>query len=85
MLKIAAVCEAHFLPLATVGSPAMHVHPASALRPLRHSEWYHDCVRVEQALFDGMPEPHDGTLRPNLSRTGNGLVLKRLDAQVFEI
>jgi hypothetical protein len=28
-------------------------------------------------LFDGVPEPDGGVLRPDLTRPGNGLALKR--------
>ena len=31
-------------------------------------------------LFDGAPEPENGLLRPDRSRPGNGLELKRADA-----
>jgi hypothetical protein len=34
-------------------------------------------------LFDGLPELVNGQLRPDLSRPGNGLILKRADAQKF--
>ena len=33
-------------------------------------------------LFDGVLEPVDGALRPDRSRPGNGLELKRADADV---
>jgi hypothetical protein len=32
-------------------------------------------------LFDGVPEPKNGTLQPDRSRVGNGLELKRRDAE----
>jgi hypothetical protein len=32
-------------------------------------------------LFDGVPEPEGGVLRPDRSRIGNGLELKRRDAE----
>jgi len=34
-------------------------------------------------LFDGAPRPRAGTIRPDLSRPGNGLVFKRQDAERF--
>ena len=34
-------------------------------------------------LFDGLPVLQNGELRPDLSRPGNGLVLKRSGAQTF--
>jgi len=38
-------------------------------------------VRVESLLFDGVLTPVDGALVPDRSRAGNGLELKRADAQ----
>jgi hypothetical protein len=35
---------------------------------------------VESLLFDGVLEPENGALRPDRSRPGNGLELKRKDA-----
>jgi len=32
-------------------------------------------------LFDGVPEPEDGVLTPDRSRVGNGLELKRREAE----
>ena len=46
-------------------------------------EYFHDHVRIEQIFFDGLPSLIDGELRPDLSRPGNGLELKRADAQRF--
>jgi len=40
-------------------------------------------VRVERILFDGVLDPVDGELRPDRSRAGNGLELKRADASRF--
>jgi hypothetical protein len=53
--------------------------------PLRHLEYFHDHVRVERILFDGTLEPVDGSLRPDLLRAGNGLELKRADAERYAV
>jgi hypothetical protein len=34
-------------------------------------------------LFDGAPAPKQGLIRPDLSRAGHGLELKRADAERF--
>jgi hypothetical protein len=49
----------------------------------RHLEWFHDHVRLEPLLFEGVLEPVDGALRPDRSRPGNGLELKRTDAERY--
>jgi hypothetical protein len=42
----------------------------------RHIEYFHDHVRVERELFDGVLEPEHGALRPDRSSAGHGLQLK---------
>jgi hypothetical protein len=42
-----------------------------------HIEYFHDHVRAEAALFEGVPEPVDGRLVPDRERPGLGLGLRR--------
>ncbi len=82
-LQVAALCGAHNLPLSGHTAPSLHTHVACAVHPLRHLEYFHDHVRIERIIFDGLPTLVDGQLRPDLSRPGLGLELKRLDAERF--
>jgi L-alanine-DL-glutamate epimerase-like enolase superfamily enzyme len=82
-LRVAALCEAHCLELSAHCGPSIHAHPCSAVVAFRHLEYFHDHVRVERLLFDGVLDPVDGALRPDLSRPGNGLELKRGDAERY--
>jgi L-alanine-DL-glutamate epimerase-like enolase superfamily enzyme len=82
-LLAAALCEAHHVDLSGHCAPALHLHLACAAPRLRHLEWFHDHVRIEQMLFDGAPVPANGTIRPDLSRPGLGLDIKRQDAAAF--
>jgi L-alanine-DL-glutamate epimerase-like enolase superfamily enzyme len=82
-LGVAALCEARSLPLSAHTAPALHAHVCCAAPRLRHLEWFSDHVRVEQLLFDGLPELDGGVLRPDFSRPGNGLELRRADAERF--
>ena len=84
-LRVAALCQARSLELSAHCGPSIHVHPCCAVVPFRHLEYFHDHVRVERLLFDGTLEPVDGELRPDLSRPGNGLELKRADAARYSI
>lgn len=77
------LCEAYQLPLSAHTAPALHTHLCCATVPLRHLEYFHDHVRIEQMLFDGIPEPIQGELRPDLSRSGMGIELKPADAARF--
>ncbi|HEY3887186.1 MAG TPA: enolase C-terminal domain-like protein [Caulobacteraceae bacterium] len=84
-LRIAAVCEAYHTDLSGHCAPALHRHVACAALRLRHLEWFHDHVRIEQRLFDGAPEAVDGVIRPDLGRPGHGLVFKARDAEPYRI
>jgi L-alanine-DL-glutamate epimerase-like enolase superfamily enzyme len=84
-LRASALCEAFNLPLSAHCAPALHAHPACAARPLRHIEYFHDHVRVESLLFDGVLQPVCGALRPDPSRPGMGLELKRKDAARYRV
>jgi L-alanine-DL-glutamate epimerase-like enolase superfamily enzyme len=79
-LQIGALCEAFHIDLSGHCAPALHLHVACAVPRLRHLEWFHDHVRIEHILFEGAPIPKGGTIRPDLSRPGNGLVFKHQDA-----
>jgi L-alanine-DL-glutamate epimerase-like enolase superfamily enzyme len=81
LLQAAAVAEAHGLELSGHCAPAVSAHAFAAVSNLRHLEYFHDHVRVESMLFDGVPEPEDGALRLDRSRPGLGLELKDADAE----
>lgn len=81
--NVAALCEAHHTDLSGHCAPSLHHHVACALPRLRHLEWFHDHVRIEQMLFDGAPVAINGVIRPDLSRPGHGLEIKAQDAEKF--
>lgn len=85
LLRAGAICRAHNLPLSLHCGPAIHVHAGTALEQLRHLEYFHDHVRIERLLFDGLPELRDGALWPDLDRLGMGLELKRADADAYAV
>jgi L-alanine-DL-glutamate epimerase-like enolase superfamily enzyme len=78
--RAAALCRARSLPLSAHTAPTLHAHVGCAEVPLRHVEYFHDHVRIEQRLFDGALRAEHGALRPDRSRPGLGLELKRRDA-----
>ena len=83
LLEVAALCAGFQVPLSTHTAPAIHAHPACALGPVRHIEWFHDHVRIEHMLFDGAPDAVDGYVQPDLSRPGLGLVFKSAEARHY--
>ena len=84
-LRVGALCEARSLPLSAHCAPSLHAHPACTLTSFRHLEYFHDHDRIEHMLFDGALTPVDGALRPDLSRPGLGLDLKRRDAARYAV
>ncbi|MGE5205305.1 MAG: enolase C-terminal domain-like protein [Chlamydiota bacterium] len=81
--QVAALCQAHNLPLSAHTAPALHTHVACAVTPFKNLEYFHDHVRIEGMFFDGLPRLVQGELRPDLSRSGVGLELKEADAERF--
>ncbi len=65
--------------------PAIHVHAGLALQPRRHLEYFHDHVRIEKLLFNGLTQLRDGALWPDLDRRGMGLELRRADADAYTV
>ncbi|HJU10624.1 MAG TPA: enolase C-terminal domain-like protein [Candidatus Binataceae bacterium] len=82
-LGAAALCEARSMPLSGHCAPSLHMQAGCAVTPMRNIEYFHDHVRIEQMLFDGVVEPRQGKLHPDLSRPGLGIELKRAEAQRF--
>ncbi len=83
LLRVDGVCRAHRIPLSLHCGPAIHLHPALALDRFVHVEYFHDHVRIEQLLFDGVQSPDNGALWPQLERPGIGLEFKRADAERY--
>jgi L-alanine-DL-glutamate epimerase-like enolase superfamily enzyme len=80
LLQVSGLASAHGIDLSGHCAPAVSVSALCAVERLRHLEWFHDHVRVEALLFDGVPEVQDGRSRPDPTRPGHGLELKRSDA-----
>ena len=81
LLRVNGLASAHELDVSAHCAPQLSAHAFCAVDRLRHLEYFHDHVRVESLLFDGVLTPVDGALVPDRSRAGNGLELKRADAQ----
>jgi hypothetical protein len=60
-----------------------HHRPAARGSPnLRHLEWFHDHVRIEDLFFDGTLDPLGGTIRPGADGApGHGLTLRAEQAE----
>lgn len=84
-LRTAALCDAFMVPLSAHTAPNLHAHACCALNNVRHIEYFHDHVRLEQMFFEGALTPRDGALQPDRSRPGLGLELRENDVKTFEI
>ena len=84
-LRVAATAAAFATPFSAHCGPSIHVHAATVPPNLRHIEYFHDHVRVDHLLFDGVLQPSDGVLRPDGDRPGLGLVLKERDAERYRV
>lgn len=84
-IRAGALAAMFDLDLSAHCAPSASVAACCAVPRLRHLEYFHDHVRLEPMLFDGVLEPEDGALRPDFSKHGNGLELKRADAQRFAV
>ncbi|WP_405362035.1 mandelate racemase [Kitasatospora sp. NBC_00085] len=85
-VRAAALAQAHGLQLSGHCAPHVHAHPAAATANLRHLEWFHDHVRIENLLFEGTLSPGGGSVRPG--RTGEpglGLTLRSEVAERFRV
>lgn len=83
-IQAARLCEGFMVPLSSHCAPALHLHVCAALGPVRHMEYFHDHVRIEKMLFDGVAEQKGGTLTPDMASSGMGLELKEADALKYE-
>ena len=85
LMRVGALFAARSLPLSAHAAAALHLHVCCAAPNLRHLEYFYDHVRIERLLFDGVAEPQEGVLYPDLSRPGIGLELKELDAAKYRV
>lgn len=84
-LRVAAMAAAHNLEVSGHCAPNVTAHVAAATPNLRHLEWFHDHDRIERLFFDGVLQPSGGTVRPDVSVPGNGLLFKEADAQRYRV
>ena len=71
-LRAAAVAASYGLEISGHCAPHLHAAVATAVPNLRHLEWFHDHVRIENMFFDGTLDPVGGTVRPDPDAPGSG-------------
>lgn len=83
-LRAAALAHAHGLEVSTHGAPHVHAAAAATIPNLRHIEWFHDHVRIEDMFFDGALDPTGGVVRP-LCGVGHGLTLRTGEVEEYRV
>ena len=73
------------VPFSTHTAASIHAHIACAVPQIEHVEYFFDHARIEHMLFDGALKPVHGELRPDPSRPGLGLELKKHDAEKWRV
>ena len=84
-LRAAAAAAAYAIPFSGHCQPSIHAHVATVPPNLRHLEYFHDHVRADRLLFDGVLAPVGGCLVPAADRPGLGLELRRSDADRYRV
>jgi L-alanine-DL-glutamate epimerase-like enolase superfamily enzyme len=82
-LAAAAVADSFGLEVSGHCAPHLHLAVAAATPNLRHLEWFHDHVRIEQRFLDGAVGAEGGRVAPQTDAPGHGLTLKLADLEEF--
>jgi L-alanine-DL-glutamate epimerase-like enolase superfamily enzyme len=85
LLQVAGLAAGHDKDLSAHCAPAVSAHAFCAVPRRRHLEYFHDHVRIEQMIFDGVLTPRDGALWPDPGRAGLGLRVRWADAERFRV
>jgi len=84
--RVGALCDARSIDLSAHCAPQVSAQACTALWHLRHLEYFHDHNRIEHIAFDGCLEPEPGgVLKPDRSRPGLGLAVKRADLERWRV
>ncbi|AXE89850.1 enolase C-terminal domain-like protein [Streptomyces sp. Go-475] len=83
-LRAAALAQAHGLEVSAHCAPHAHAAACAAIPNLRHIEWFHDHVRIEDMFFDGALDPTGGTIRPTQG-PGHGLTLRTQEVEEYRV
>nr|WP_225849007.1 enolase C-terminal domain-like protein [Streptomyces sp. HPF1205] len=85
LLQVAGLSAARHVDLSAHCAPAVSAHAFCAVPRLRHLEYFHDHVRIEDMLFEGTLGPAAGALAPDRERPGHGLEVKWSAAERFRV
>ncbi len=83
VLQVGGLSGAHQIDLSGHCAPAVSAHACCAVPHVRHLEYFHTHVRLEDIAFDGTLSPQGGALRPDPGRPGLGLDVKWPDLERY--
>ncbi|MBV8085050.1 MAG: mandelate racemase [Chloroflexi bacterium] len=84
-LQAADVAYSFGVPFSAHCAPTATTHAACAAPQISHLEYFWDHSRIDSLIFDGAPKPEGGCLRPDPSRPGMGVELKRKEAEQWRV
>lgn len=86
LTRVAALCDARSIDVSAHCAPQVSAQACTSLWHLRHLEYFHTHNRIEHLVFDGCREPASGgVLKPDRSRPGMGLTVKRKDIEKWRV
>lgn len=85
LLQVGGLTEARQMDLSAHSSPAISAHAFCGVPRLRHLEYFHTHVRLEDIVFDGTLRPNGGVLRPDPDRVGLGLEVRWADIEPYRV
>jgi L-alanine-DL-glutamate epimerase-like enolase superfamily enzyme len=85
LLQVGGLAEARQTELSGHCAPAVSAHAFCAVPHLRHLEYFHSHVRLEDIAFDGTLSPAGGALRPDQGSPGLGLAVKWADLEQYRV
>ncbi|WEG07978.1 enolase C-terminal domain-like protein [Microbacterium horticulturae] len=84
-MRGAAVAASLGLDVSAHCAPNAHAHVAAAVPNVRHAEWFHDHVRIEEMFFEGVADPKGGVVHLAGDVPGTGLTLREKDAEPYRV
>jgi L-alanine-DL-glutamate epimerase-like enolase superfamily enzyme len=85
VLRADGICRARQLPFSAHCAPQVSAHVCCAMEKVVHVEYFHDHARVESMIFDGALSATGGELRPDPTRPGLGIELRRGVLERFRV
>jgi L-alanine-DL-glutamate epimerase-like enolase superfamily enzyme len=85
LLQVGGLAEARQIDLSAHCAPAVSAHAFCGVPRLRHLEYFHTHVRIEDMAFEGTLSPGAGALRPDPGRAGLGLAVRWADLEPYRV